>query len=93
MLEKRESEIAAMKLIAIIFLVYFSISADAGKGGSKFCKSADMKLDELKDMIEDKECPSPGDENSVFKYFGCVFVCCKNFQFLCSLLMYVITTV
>ncbi|XP_022786242.1 uncharacterized skeletal organic matrix protein 5-like [Stylophora pistillata] len=48
-----------MKVFVIIFLVNFTIFADAGKGGSKFCKSADMKLDELKDMMEEKDCPSP----------------------------------
>ena len=50
-----------MKLITIILVVHFPIFADVGKGGSKFCKSVDMKLDELKDMIEEKECPSPGE--------------------------------
>lgn len=47
-----------MKFIAIIFLVYFTIFADAGKGGSKFCKTADEKLGVLKTLIENMDCPS-----------------------------------
>ena len=56
-----------MKLIAIIFLVNFTIFADTGKGESKFCQSADIKLDELKEMIGEKDCPSPGDMTCSFQ--------------------------
>ena len=56
----RESKVAAMKFTAIIFLVSFTIFADAGKGGSKFCKTADEKLGVLKTLIENMDCPSQG---------------------------------
>ena len=49
-----------MKVIAIIFLVHYVIFTDAGKGASKYCKTADAKLDELKEMIENLKCPCPG---------------------------------
>ncbi|XP_027048454.1 uncharacterized skeletal organic matrix protein 5-like [Pocillopora damicornis] len=48
-----------MKVIAIIFLVHYVIFTDAGKGASKYCKTADAKLDELKEMIENLKCPCP----------------------------------
>ncbi|RMX59472.1 hypothetical protein pdam_00018375 [Pocillopora damicornis] len=35
------------------------IRNNAGKGASKYCKTADAKLDELKEMIENLKCPCP----------------------------------
>ena len=49
-----------MKVIAIIFLVHYLIFTDAEEGASKYCKTADEKWDELKEMIEGLNCPCPG---------------------------------
>ncbi|CAH3044357.1 unnamed protein product [Pocillopora meandrina] len=48
-----------MKVIAIIFLVHYVIFTDAEEGASKYCKTADEKWDELKEMIESLNCPCP----------------------------------
>ena len=49
-----------MKVIGIIFLVHYVIFTDAEEGASKYCKTADEKWDELKEMIESLNCPCPG---------------------------------
>ena len=60
------SKMAALKFTGLIFLVYFTIFANAGK---KFCKRADKKLADLKTLIENLDCSGQGTTFCFRNYF------------------------
>ena len=56
---KSEKTAAMPKFCALIFLVYLTIGADAGK--KKFCRQIMDKLSDLEDLIKKKQdCCKPG---------------------------------
>ena len=73
-----------MKVIAIIFLVHYLIFTDAEEGASKYCKTADEKWDELKEMIESLNCPCPGSLKMQFSNLFVESLLASYFQFFIS---------
>ncbi len=51
-------KMAALKFTGFIFLVYFTVYANAGQG--RFCKKADQKLADLKTLVGNIDCSGQG---------------------------------